>query len=90
MSDSQSAALWTLGLQSRVDVNRARVEELQVIPGIGPVLAKKIVVYREKNGYFQTIDDLTKVKGIGPKLIQRWEGLIVVQTDPLKEGAIVE
>jgi competence protein ComEA len=80
-SDSQSAALWMLGLTQRVDLNHASVEALQVLPGIGPVLAKKIVVYREKNGYFHTIDDLAKVKGIGPKLIKRWEGLIVVLPD---------
>ena len=90
-ADSQAASLWRIGLEQQLDINRASLEELQLIPGIGPVLAKKIVDYRKKNGYFRTIDDLTEIKGIGPKLIQRWEGFIVVQPNQrVKEGAFIE
>ncbi|MEE9464003.1 MAG: helix-hairpin-helix domain-containing protein, partial [Candidatus Neomarinimicrobiota bacterium] len=75
-ADSTASELWALGLESPVDVNHAGMEELQVLPGIGPVLAKKIIDYRRKNGYFQTAQELVKVKGIGPILVQRWEAFI--------------
>ncbi len=90
-TDSGSLALWTAGLINPVDVNRASQEELQVISGIGPVLAKRIVDYRAKNGYFRTVQDLMKVKGIGPKLLLRWEGLITALEDTIMmKGTSIE
>ncbi len=64
-----------------VDINRAGSAELQAVKGIGPVLAKKIIDYRSKNGYFQTIQDLAKIDGIGAKLIARWEKQLIVEPD---------
>ena len=90
-ADSGSMALWTAGLVNPVDVNQASEEELQALPGIGPVLAKKIVDYRDKNGYFRTVQDLVKVKGIGPKLLLRWEGLITALEDTIMtKGTSIE
>lgn len=40
--------------------------ELEQLPGVGPATAKAIVAYREKNGAFQRVEDLLKVRGIGP------------------------
>nr|WP_274377660.1 ComEA family DNA-binding protein [Methylophaga frappieri] len=51
----------------KIDLNAASAEELQLIDGIGPATAAKIVAYREANGDFTNIDDLTNVKGIGEK-----------------------
>jgi comEA protein len=48
-----------------ININQANQEELQKLPRIGPVLAKRIVTYREKNGQFNTVEDLKAVKGIG-------------------------
>ncbi|GAH89197.1 unnamed protein product, partial [marine sediment metagenome] len=48
-ADSGAVELWAVGLTGPINVNHASQEELQVIPGIGPVLAKKIVDYRAKN-----------------------------------------
>ncbi|UCD39089.1 MAG: helix-hairpin-helix domain-containing protein [Fidelibacterota bacterium] len=90
-ADSGAEILWAIGLERPLDINHAGIDELQVLPGIGPVLAKKIVVYRKKNGYFQTVQDLTKVKGIGPKLLMRWEGLIAATPNSsVKRGSTVE
>ena len=90
-TDSGSLALWTAGLINPVDVNHASEEELQMLPGIGPVLAKKIIDYRDKNTYFRTVQDLMKVKGIGPKLLLRWEGLITVLEDTIMmKGTSIE
>ena len=64
-----------------VDINRAASAELQAVKGIGPVLAKKIIDYRSKNGYFQTIQELAKIDGIGAKMISRWEKQLIVEPD---------
>ncbi len=71
------------GQLAPVDVNHATVQELQALPGIGPVLAKKIVDFRAENGYFRTVQDLRRVSGIGPKLLKRWEGTIIALADSI-------
>ena len=63
-----------------VDINRAGAQELQLLPGIGEVLAGAIVEYRQKNGDFQTIEDIMEVPGIGPARFAAIEGSITVKT----------
>lgn len=58
-------------LRPLVDVNTATQEELDTVPGIGPVIADRIVAYRMQNGPFQSVAELEAVRGIGPKTIQR-------------------
>ncbi|REK59873.1 MAG: hypothetical protein C6W55_00605 [Thermobacillus sp.] len=53
------------------DINRATEAEWDELPGIGPAKARAIVEDRERNGPFRSIDDLARVKGIGPKLLER-------------------
>jgi competence protein ComEA len=48
-----------------VSVNRATVSELETLPGVGPVLAERIVAYREEHGRFEEVEDLLEVAGIG-------------------------
>lgn len=48
-----------------IHLNRATSSDLQGLPGVGPVLAERIVTYREDNGPFQQIEDLLQVPGIG-------------------------
>lgn len=50
-----------------IDINKASVNDLQKLPGIGPGLGKQIVAYREKNGPFKRVEDLMVIKGIGFK-----------------------
>ncbi len=57
----------TVAAVGRVDINRSSVEELQSLPGIGPVLAKRILRYRNENQNFMSIQDIQNVKGIGEK-----------------------
>lgn len=54
-----------------VDVNAATREELVAVPGIGETLAGRIVEFRSKNGPFQRVDDLLKVRGIGEKSLEK-------------------
>lgn len=54
----------------RININTASVEELKNLPGIGDVLAQRIVLYREFNGPFQNPSDLQDVEGISPSLVE--------------------
>lgn len=54
-------------MAAKVKLNEADFVELQRLPGVGPVLAKRIVAYRDSVGHFGKADDLLKVKGIGEK-----------------------
>ena len=64
--------------QSLVNINTAGVNQLVSIPGIGPVLAQRIVDYREKNGYFSSTEDIQNVSGIGPKTYENLSSYITV------------
>ena len=55
----------------KVDVNRAAWHELAQLPGIGEVTARKIVASRKNQGPFVDPDDLQRVRGIGPKTVER-------------------
>ena len=61
-----------------VNVNKATIEELVKVRGIGPVMAKRIIEYRDKNGMFKSIDDLTQVHGIGGSKLQRIKDQVTV------------
>jgi comEA protein len=69
--NSQPVILQQLTIQtldntdSLLDLNHATSEELQSLPGIGPVLAQRILDWREENGSFQSVEDVLSVKGIG-------------------------
>ena len=54
-----------------VNINSADAEELQLLPGIGPVLAKRIIAYRKQYGMFRSLDSLRNISGIGPKTVQK-------------------
>jgi competence protein ComEA len=59
-----------------VNVNTATEADLERLPGIGPVLARRIVQHRESRGLFRRLDDLLEVEGIGPKLFRRLQPLL--------------
>jgi len=54
-----------------LNVNLASQEELERLPGIGPVKAKAIVDFREKNGPFKSVEDLVQIPGIGEKTLEK-------------------
>jgi competence protein ComEA len=60
-----------------IRLSTATAEELQTIPGVGPVTAERIIQYREQNGPFRSVEDLDAVPGIGPKRLEQLRDLVV-------------
>jgi competence protein ComEA len=60
-----------------VQLSVATVEQLDTLPGIGPVTAQKIVDYRTAHGAFRSVDALDDVPGIGPSRVEQLRGLVV-------------
>ena len=78
--------------QRKLDLNRATAEELQGLPGIGPVLAQRVIAQRTTHGPFHTVDDLRGVKGIGKKRMDQLRPLVMVnvaaKTEPTGEAKL--
>ena len=63
----------------KINLNKATVEELSQLKGIGMNYAKRIVQYRDKNGPFKHVEDLLNVQGIGPKTLEKNKDRIIVK-----------
>lgn len=67
-----------LEVTEKIDINAAAVDELDLLPGIGPAYAQRIVDYRSKNGPFGAISEIQSISGIGPKTFEKIRELITV------------
>ena len=63
----------------RININTASVEILDYLPGVGPVLAQRIIDYREQNGPFEDIRELTAVPGIGESILDKISEYIILE-----------
>ena len=63
----------------QININTADLVDLEKIPGIGPEIARRIIEYRTNHGQFLSLDDLSKVKGIGDKKLEMMKDYIIVQ-----------
>lgn len=61
-----------------IDINSAKKEELMKLPGIGEAIAERIILFRNENGPFSTIEDIMNVKGIGKKKFERLAPYVIV------------
>ena len=64
--------------EAPVNLNTATSEQLQQVPGIGPVTADKILQMRKSYGAFKSVDDLRAVRGIGPKRLEKMRKYLTV------------
>ena len=62
-----------------VNINSADAEELMKLPGIGRILAERVIEYRGKNGKFKNVDELLKVKGLGAKKLAKCRELVTLE-----------
>lgn len=78
-ADTEAGALaGDLGSSAPIDLNAAGADALESLPGVGPVLAARIVAYREQTGGFESVDQLIEVPGIGPAVLSGLDGLVRV------------
>ena len=63
---------------AKVNLNTATAEQLDTLPGVGPVTAQAILSWRQTNGRFTAVDDLLDVKGIGEATLAELRDLVVV------------
>ncbi len=63
----------------KININTASLDELTQLPRIGPAIARRIISYRTENGHFATPEEITEVKGVGPKTYQKLQALITVK-----------
>jgi len=78
-----AAARWLSGCDERrlyrpVDLNTSGELELMTVPGIGPQTARRIITHRERFGPYESLDDLARVSGIGPKKLKLFSRFLKV------------
>jgi competence protein ComEA len=61
-----------------VNINSAGVEELSLLPRVGPAVAERIVAFRDENGRFESAEDLMLVRGIGERTFERMEPYVTL------------
>ena len=69
----------SLAAARTVDLNTASVSELERLPGLGPELARRIVIYRQDHGRFSETDELSHVRGVGPKTLEMLRAYIRIE-----------
>ena len=78
VSGGPSGGAGTTAAAGPVDINTATAAALDALPGIGPATAAAIVADRESHGPFATVDDLSRVRGIGPAKLAQLRTLVTV------------
>lgn len=63
---------------NQININTATVSQLESLPYVGPVMARRIIDYRQSYGPFKNIESLDQVNGIGPKTLEKLRPLITV------------
>lgn len=77
--ESEAGGIQEILVEKSIDLNHAGKEELEKLPGIGPVLAERILEYRGEYGDFQEIEEVMEVSGIGEKIFGKIQDFIFVE-----------
>jgi len=67
------------GAGDKININTASKDQLCELTGVGPAIAERIIQYREKNGPFKSVDELTQVKGIGEGTLLKIKDSVTVE-----------
>lgn len=76
--NNETSQVDSAAVEQAIDVNRASVEELANLHNVGIKKAQEIIKYRQEHGDFQSIDELTNVKGIGKGTVDKNRGRLLV------------
>lgn len=68
-----------VSIARRININTASAAELELLPGVGPAIAQRIVEFRDDRGPFRSLNDLDRVSGIGPRLIERLRDKVTLE-----------
>lgn len=71
----------SVSVMRKINLNTAPQVELELLPGIGPALAQRIIAHRTEHGPFKSIDSLDEVSGVGPKILARVRDRVTIGTD---------
>lgn len=79
--DEKPAKKSKKAVSGKLNLNTATVDQLQLLPGVGPSKAERVVTWRKKNGGFKRVADLRKVKGFGYKTLKKLEPYLDIKGD---------
>ncbi len=77
-TENQNVPMGLRAVDPRLNLNTATIEELDGLPGIGPVLAEAIIAERERRGGFTSIEDLVSISGISDRMVDELRDLVTV------------
>jgi len=66
---------------SLINLNKASIEDLVTLPGVGYKIAIKIIVYRETHGPFKSLEELLKIEGVSTKKFKKWEPYLTISAN---------
>ena len=78
LSDSEVIVIPAKKEEKLISINSAGLEELCMLPGVGPAIAERIIAYRDENAGFKSLADIMNVKGIGKATYEKIKGYITL------------
>jgi competence protein ComEA len=77
--DGESAPTGRKATSGKLNLNTATPEQLELLPGVGPAKAERIIAFRQKHGAFKRVADLRRVKGFGRKTLKKLEPFLDIK-----------